>query len=241
MDNSNNSGYEVDTVTSSFDPNFINVTPGGCIPTAATQLEYAIGFENTGNDTAHNIFVMDTLSESLDVSSLRVVSSSANMTFEKIRYGAQTILKFDFPNIMLPDSTHHNLCNGLLIYTVKTKAGLADLTNITNRAGIYFDDNEVVMTNSSSNTVNCPVPTAIQDVALTTEVAVYPNPANSSLNIITNSAGSFVITNDMGQMLQQGLITKNVMTTDISTLPAGLYFLTVKGENGNVVKKFVKM
>jgi hypothetical protein len=54
-DSTNNHINRVDTVKSSYDPNFIEVSPKGCIPaTVSTQLQYSIGFENTVNDTAHN-------------------------------------------------------------------------------------------------------------------------------------------------------------------------------------------
>ncbi len=154
-DTTNNMQLIIDTVRSSFDPNHIQVSPEGNILNR-TKLKYAIEFENDGNDTAQNIYVLDTLSDHLDPSTFEMVASSNYMDIQMLENGGHTILKFDFPNIKLPDSTHHNQCTGMLIFNIKTKGGLPDGSRIINRAGIYFDDNEVVMTNESSNTIRLP-------------------------------------------------------------------------------------
>ena len=236
----NNSGDKLDTVTSSYDPNFIQVTPLGCIPPAATTLRYAIGFENTGNDTAYNIYILDTLPAYLNISTLKIVTATAYMNLTKIKYGSQVILKFDFPNIMLPDSSHHDVCHGMVIYEIDTKAGLADMTNIPNRAGIYFDTNPVVMTNSASNTINCP--TSIQDVAIRQNIAIYPNPATDELTVTTKNVTftSFTISNAIGlQVLAQDI--SNAQTRmNIKALAPGVYYISLKGAQGSEVRKFVK-
>lgn len=154
-DTTDNVTNPVDTVKSGYDPNFIDVTPKGYIP-SGTQLEYTIGFENTGNDTAFNIYVLDTLSDDLDPSTLSIVTASAAMDIYKFTAGGHTIVKFDFPHINLLDSSYHNLCHGMLAYTIKTRNGLPDCTHIPARAGIYFDMNPVVMTNTIENIIGPP-------------------------------------------------------------------------------------
>lgn len=154
-DTTNNYINVLDTVSASFDPNMIAVTPSGNILNG-TNLEYTIHFENQGNDTATNIHLLDTLSSNVDITSLRIVTATAAMNVSYTPYGSQTIVKFDFPNIKLPDSSHHNLCTGLVTYTINARRGLADGTTILNRTGIYFDDNEVVMTNTVTNTIVIP-------------------------------------------------------------------------------------
>ena len=145
-DTTNNDCFEIDTVRSSYDPNEMDVKPGGYIP-AGSKLLYSITFENTGNDTAKNIYVMDTLSDNVDVNSFRIISSTNAVKVATIRSGGHNIIKFDFPNINLLDSSHHNLCDGNLMFNINTKAGLPNGTLIFNHAGIFFDDNPVVMTN----------------------------------------------------------------------------------------------
>ncbi len=151
-DTTNNNETRVDTVKSSYDPNEIEVSPTGLI-IPCTQLQYTIHFENMGNDTAHNIHVMDTLSDNVDIRSLELVMASDAMDIAIMKESGHNVVKFDFPNIKLPDSSHHNQCTGMVIFKIKAKNGLPDGTSIINRAGIYFDDNEVVMTNAVGNII----------------------------------------------------------------------------------------
>ena len=72
-------------------------------------------------------------------------------------------------------------------------------------------------------------------------LTVYPNPANGVLFVETRRATSlpnqtaYRITNLMGQTLLQGLIMAETQQIDISTLPAGMYFISV----GEQTVKFV--
>lgn len=154
VDTANNVSVKVDTVTGSWDPNEMSVSPDGYIAAGAT-LQYNIHFENTGNDTAFNIFVMDTLSDNVDPHSLRVVAASAFMNTTKYYDNTihHTILKFEFPNINLLDSSYHDLCTGLVVFKVNARAALPDSTTIFNHAGIFFDYNPVVMTNTVENII----------------------------------------------------------------------------------------
>ena len=152
IDTTNNVFIINDTVKSSYDPNEMSAIPGGYI-LPGMELQYTINFENTGNDTAVNIYVMDTLSENVDPHSLTVIAASAVMNISIFNDGANNIVKFDFPNINLLDSSYHNQCNGLVIFNIKTKTGLADGTTIFNHAGIFFDDNPVVMTDTVENII----------------------------------------------------------------------------------------
>ncbi len=243
-DTTNNTYYSVDTVRAGFDPNEMAVKPASCIPsgTAPTELQYTINFENTGNDTAHNIYVMDTLSGNVDVSSMRMVMSSHEMYISKLRDAAgHNILKFDFPGINLLDSSHHGKCDGAVIFNIKTKAGLTNGTNIANRAGIYFDDNEVVMTNQVVNTIGCIV-NEVTTKTSNTRTDIYPNPANDVLNIrmADGAFESFTITNSIGTEMLAGQLTRATTQLNIQSLPPGLYFVNLRGQQGVEVLKFLK-
>ncbi len=152
VDTINNYTFRVDNVISSYDPNEMAVTPQGNI-LPCTPLKYDIIFQNTGNDTARNITVLDTLSNSLDPHSLRILSSSSVMNTAIIYDSLFTVVKFDFPHINLPDSSHHNQCYGSLSFTIKAKSGLTDGTTIFNHAGIIFDDNPAVLTDTVENII----------------------------------------------------------------------------------------
>ena len=74
-------------------------------------------------------------------------------------------------------------------------------------------------------------------------VLVFPNPTTDELTIkMDNDAyTSCVITNSMGQVLIQQPLTGTQTKVNVKMLPAGLYYITVKGDNGSKVQKFVKM
>lgn len=236
----NNTDNRCDTVKYAFDPNDIAATPAGCFD-VDTQFQFRIRFENDGNDTAHNIYVMDTLSDYLDPSTLQMVMSSHEMYVTKYREGGRTIVKFDFPNIKLLDSSHHGLCQGMLVYTIRNVAGMAMGATIQSRAGIYFDYNEVVMTNTAENKKGCPVPSGVAAVA-GHAVTVYPNPAKDIVTIGADERvfSSVTITNMVGATLHQQSISEPTTTIGIKWLPAGVYMVTLKGAEASEVRRFVK-
>ncbi len=241
-DTTNNEVAFIDTVSGSFDPNYISVSPAGHI-ISGTKLLYTISFENTGNDTAFNIHVMDTLSNDLDLGSCQVVAASHNMTTTKLKDAAgHNILKFDFPGINLLDSSHRGHCDGMVVYTINTKAGLPDCEHIYNRAGIYFDYNDVVMTNEVGSVIGCWAGIGNVEPVMGNPT-VFPNPANDELNIQLDNGyfASLVITNSVGSTVISQPINKALTQINIKQLPSGLYYVTLKGEQGNVVRKFVKM
>ncbi len=247
----NNYMIIVDTVRASCDPNEMSVTPSGCITsdTDGTVLQYTIHFMNVGNDTAFNIYVMDTLSDNVDPKSLQILMASNTMNIATFNNGSHNIVKFDFPNINLLDSSACPRCSGSVIFSIKTRQGLPEGATIFNRAGVYFDYNPVVMTNTVEDVKGGCFANAVNNVKpASTGVQILPNPATDELTIKLINLSTynvFMITNSIGQeMLSQPLpIATGTTSTkvNISRLPAGLYYITFRGENGTEVKKFVKL
>jgi len=241
----NNNVTDTSVIIGPMDPNNITVSPSGLVP-AGTILTYTVNFENTGNDTAHNIHVLDTISSTLDINTLEMLDASARMNIVYSNIGGQNIVKFDFPNIRLLDSSHHDQCDGGFRFRIKVKDGLADGTLIPHRVGIYFDVNDVVMTNNAEDTIGTPAgppppPLSVNDIA--TGAQIYPNPASNLLTIKTQAATSYsalTITNSIGQLLIQQSISQSTTTVDIKALPAGVYYITLRGDGYKTVRKFVK-
>ena len=72
---------------------------------------------------------------------------------------------------------------------------------------------------------------------------IYPNPATGVLTIKMNDGTftSLTISNSVGQVvISQQLINATQTKADVNTLPAGSYYITVKGAYGSVVRRFVK-
>ncbi|PQJ12011.1 hypothetical protein CJD36_009485 [Flavipsychrobacter stenotrophus] len=238
----NNTIIFVDTVKASCDPNFIKVTPN-CITsgTLPTQLKYTIHFENTGNDTAHNIYVFDTLPAYVNASSLRMVMASHVMNIDIQSHDGYKVARFDFPNINLLDSSHHGECDGAFIYTINTNAGLIDGTDIMNRVGIYFDYNAVVMTNEEHNQIGGCWPTGVPEVKKDISATLYPNPFTDILHIDAAAATHFSITNIVGATLQRGELVKGDNQVNVTNLASGIYLITLTDKDGaRSVHKVVK-
>ena len=133
------------------------------------RLEYTIRFQNTGTDTAFNVVIRDTLSTDLDLSTFR--PGSASHPFETTLHD-DGLLEFHFRQIMLPDSNVNEPgSHGYVNFSIQAKPDIAEGTNIDNHAGIYFDYNPPIVTNSVDNILveNLPdfTPAAAFDFILT--------------------------------------------------------------------------
>lgn len=235
----NNVVIRCDTVRASYDPNHKSVTPTGNI-SAGTQLEYVLDFENLGNDTAYNVHIQDTLSNSLDINTFRAGVSTHSVNISKSAYMGSTVLKFDFPNIKLWDSSHHDKNKGMVTFYINAKTTLAPGTVIPNRVGIYFDINPVVMTNTVFSKI--PLPTGINNAALRA-VEVYPNPVMNVLTISTDEKAyeSATIYNMLGQTIMTHTINEPTSSLDVSSLTPGIYYVNLKGSNETRTIKIQKL
>ncbi len=239
-DPSNNIEFISDAVRAGCDPNEMWVSPAGYIP-SGTNIKYTINFENTGNDTAFNISVYDTLSPFLDPTSIDIVMASGVMNITQYNQDGYNVVKFDFPNINLLDSSHHGQCDGAVIFTINTKQGLANGTKIDNRAGIYFDYNDVVMTNTVENIIG--VPSGVATIGNSSKVKLYPNPVSDELTINMDNGrySTMSITNTIGQVMMTQSLNTLLTKVNVQALPGGIYFLTLRGESGVKVMKFEKL
>ena len=197
-----------------------------------------ISFENTGNDTAFNIHIMDTLSDNLDISTFKVVSATAYMNLMFLKSGGHNIVKFDFPNINLLDTAQHYDYNGMVTYTIQAKTGLAIGTKIDNEAGIYFDANAVVMTNNVENIIG--TPTNIASLSNVPAVNIYPNPTMDILNINgIKQNTSYSIFSIASEFIEQGMLSQGSNQLSMKNFATGVYILEMTGTDG--VRSIVKV
>jgi len=228
-----------DTVKAGCDPNAMWVSPDECIYSGVIPLQYTVNFMNVGNDTAFNIYVMDTLPSNVDPSSLRVVMATNVMNTVIFKAGGYNIVKFDFPQINLLDSAACPQCNGGVTYSINTKSSLDSGATIQNHAGVFFDDNPVVMTNVVQNTVGCPYGlVGVASVPAINKIEIYPNPTIRGLTIsATNTITEVTITNLVGQTVYTHEYNSEQVQIDAADFPGGVYFVKI---NGSEVRKFVK-
>lgn len=232
---SNNTYVYRRKVASSYDPNEKEASPKGDGPKgyipANTPMMYTIHFQNTGTAAARNITIADTLESDLDATSVQIVSSTHTTKI----YQSGNIVKFRFNDIYLPDSgSNYYGSMGSVTFAILPKRDLAPGTEIKNRASIYFDYNDPVVTNFTLNTIA--IPTSIQNVNAGNFVAsIFPNPANTELTIKANSAVEFSVS--VSDMLGRKVATSNAsngsVTINTSGLPSGLYLVALKDNQGN--------
>jgi hypothetical protein len=129
------------------------------------ELDYTVRFQNTGTDTAINVVIKDQIDPNLDLYSFEPLASSHEMFINIEETGMVT---FTFENIMLPDSNINELAShGFVRYKINLNEDLPLGTSIYNNAGIYFDANPVIVTNTKINTVAC------LDTALISSIEEY--------------------------------------------------------------------
>jgi uncharacterized repeat protein (TIGR01451 family) len=147
----------------SCDPNDKLVAPEGCGPEGTIgrneALTYTIRFENVGTGPANNIIIRDPLDSNLDITTLKILSSSFPITNVEIIPSNVLVLSLD--SIELPPLQNSPNNTGYVVFSIMPKLTIPDGTQINNSAGVYFDQNDVVLTNNTVNTIrNNPTPDA---------------------------------------------------------------------------------
>lgn len=225
------------TFVNSYDPNQKTASPAGFGPSnyiePSTRLEYHIDFQNTGTDTAYLVQIRDTLSEHLDLFSLRVGAATHDYELS-IENGG--ILIFTFKDINLVDSTTNEpLSHGFVEYSITPVNELPDETIILNSAAIYFDLNPPIITNTTLHTIKRDFLILEVDEPYRNQLQLtaYPNPvSNGAIIGIKDFApprAQMQLYNSLGQRVSTldfrfGRSEKNV------NLPAGVYFFQLHAE-----------
>ncbi|MFN5325321.1 MAG: hypothetical protein ACK5C5_10410, partial [Bacteroidota bacterium] len=137
-------------VRCAFDPNDKAVYPSGIGPlnyvAMDQRLDYIIRFQNTGNDTAFKVIIVDTLDAALDLATFTLLGSSHPVQTEINSNGE---ISFKFFDILLPDSNvNEPASHGYVLYSIQGLTTNPDPTTVQNTAYIYFDQNPPIQTNT---------------------------------------------------------------------------------------------
>ncbi|MEM9931409.1 MAG: T9SS type A sorting domain-containing protein, partial [Bacteroidota bacterium] len=219
-----------------------NIEPG-------TRLTYAIRFQNTGTDTAFNVVIRDTVAEALDLSTFKPEGASHNYTVD---IDTHRVVTFTFANIMLPDSNVNLAASqGVVNFSIDHVEELSPGDRIENKAAIYFDFNEPIITNVSQHQIaKEPLPTGVRQVqAQQVQIGVFPNPSNGLLQLNVPNRDVMpedvlTVTDLYGRPLARTTYGQLSDAWDVRHLPAGYYLLIVadraglaKGRAGFVLTK----
>ncbi len=199
-------------------------------------LDYLIRFQNTGTDTAFNILVIDSLPQTVDPASIRILGSSHPMTFV---LGDRGVARFIFSNIMLPDSNvNEALSHGFVKFSIAQKPDLALGTTIENEAEIYFDFNEAIVTNRTLHTLGedfLMEVSAAQTLVTGLEMEVFPNPTQAIANFRFKGHelrdGLLTVLDQQGRPVGATPFTGTSCQFDGTGLASGVYFFKVE-DNG---------
>lgn len=197
-----------------------------------TDIEYLIRFQNTGTDTAFNIYVLDTLSQWLDPATIRLGASSHPFVFDVYGNG---ILKFDFPNIMLPDSNvNEPLSNGFVQFRIAHREDAPLETVINNEAAIYFDFNEPIFTNTTEHRLgeNFLSVSSWEVLRPGLKLDVAPNPSVDVARITVNGLKGgedlrLRVCDLQGRTVREVVGTGGVFEIQRGAMPAGVYMLVL--------------
>lgn len=171
-----------------YDPNDKLVSPDrtesyGDLYVLDETMTYTIRFQNTGNDTAFNVRLVDTLSNNLDLSTFRPIDASHD--YNVLLSTDERVLEVFFNNILLPDSTvNYEGSNGFFSFNINPIADLTEFSEINNSAGIYFDFNPPIITNTVENVyVSDLAWVSTEELSEHTQITIFPNPSNGVLYI----------------------------------------------------------
>ena len=220
------------TVVGSFDPNNIICMEGESVAASeiGNYLHYVINFENTGTFQAENIVVKTTIDPNqFDINSLQLLSAS-NQVDARI---TGNVVEFIFNQIMLDTGGHGNV-----LLKVKSKNNLQQGDIVSKRADIFFDYNAPIDTGIANTTFQSLNNSSFEK---DNSISIYPNPANSIVNIKAKSTLKSIELYDVqGRILQTKLVNKTNEIIDISTHSKGIYFLKITSDDGVKVEQIVK-
>ena len=240
---SDTSYFNSTIVRCSYDPNDKQVSPVGMdslgFIAKETKLTYTIRFQNTGNDTAYRVVLVDSLSGNLDLNSINILDASHSY---RSQLSSNGILEFTFENIFLVDSaTNEAESNGFITFDISPKRNLIDSTMVTNRAAIYFDFNPPIITNTVVTTYI--TITSIEEIVQGIDAAMYPNPSQGLLNIKVKEKlheGILTIYDLTGKRLyrQSGLNTSK-FTVELNAFTNGFYLIEIQSGNKRYTNKLL--
>jgi len=217
----------------SYDPNEKLVEPVDPVE-PGTELNYTIHFENYGNDTAYAVIIADTLPTGLDITTFRMTGSSHDCEPRLAGTVDNPVVFFNFLPIRLPGKKQDSvLSKGQVDFKIRLKPTVALGSIHQNKAHIYFDRNEPIITNTTITKVRNPdEPTEVSGRLLTeNRMVLFPNPSRNAVSIGLPTGfekTELRITDIQGKVCLRKRISRT-SSVDVSGLQSGVYLILVDG------------
>jgi len=235
----NDNQYDLEQiVVNAFDPNDKRVLQGETITIDETDdyLDYIIRFQNTGNANATFVRIEDVLDTELDWSTLKIVSASHDY---QVNITNNNEVEFLFNNINLPyDAIDEPNSKGYIAYKIKPKSTIQIGDIMSGNASIYFDYNPPIITNTVFTEVIETL--SIDEYSFQNALNIYPNPTNEYFKVEKSSnvnIESIRIYNISGKLVKEFTESERY---NVSDLNSGFYFLRIKTDKSQTIKKLVK-
>jgi len=226
-------------IVAAIDPNDKHTQQNYYIDPSQKVIDYNIRFQNTGSDTAYNILITDTIDPNLSISYLGIqeeVSHYKNLQ-SAITYWKQPNGKYQykiawrFNNILLADDkTNEEKSHGFINYRLNLANSLALGTTLNNRAFIYFDYQEPILTNVAKNIIS--KENLISNLIVQNQLKIYPNPANESITISNTYRNPIPvkIINSLGQTVYSKIINaESNLSINTAEMAKGIYIINAEG------------
>lgn len=140
-------------IRASYDPNIKTTFNDSIFTPVNPWLDYNVTFQNTGNDVAYDVLVLDTLPSGLDYSTLEMKGATHAYTWSLDNNKLQVYFK----GINLPDSASNpELSIGSFSFRIRINDTTRSVQHFANRAAIYFDINPPIYTPYHHNTFYSP-------------------------------------------------------------------------------------
>ena len=233
-----NSSSVSEIIRASYDPNEKSILSGEKLTPAqvanGNYISYIVHFQNTGNDTAFTVVVLDTLSPNVDMNSLQVTRASHPYTLDIIN---GHILKFTFRNIRLSYNTNNTSSTGYVAYKIKPLSSLSAGSVVNNTAQIFFDYNQPISTSTVQTQIY--LISAVQHQhSQSGNLQLYPNPNNGnfSLNYDNNGVANLYlqVLDVSGKTVLEKQVAhqdKSEIKLNLSGLQKGIYWIKLTDRN----------
>lgn len=240
--NENGDSYKINNIDTleqkivgAYDPNIKECFPDGRISKKLEKIKYNIHFQNTGNDTAYKVTVVDTFTQKLGLRYLKVTNTSHPNSYS-LRLSKSTLI-WEFNNILLPDShTNEKASHGFISFEATINGSIAIGDSITNKAYIYFDYQTPIITNYAKVILNNNNTNIKENLIRYDElIKIYPNPSSSFTSVVVDEKYanySIELYNVNGQLISSNTISAlGESIINVSTLASGIYFVKIEGTN----------
>lgn len=221
-------------IFSSYDPNDKLVAGGNALEVNETDiarkwLTYTIRFENQGNFSAKDVYILDELDDNILPDSFTLLEASDDVEVDFLPSGENVnpTLRFSFNDIFLPFDDESN--DGWVKFRVRVKEDIAENTIVNNTAAIYFDQNPAIITNTIQNLFK--TPEVIADTEAPTMVC-----KNITIFLDANGQATIVASDvDEDSTDNEGIVSLEVDITsfDCSNLGENEVILTATDAAGN--------